>query len=67
MHLEARARAAGVDIGYDDYKGEFRHSPESSLLKVLEAIEEDSPRGPEEQGPLVIRRGAPSPSTGRPW
>ncbi|MEX0789455.1 MAG: 4-alpha-glucanotransferase, partial [Actinomycetota bacterium] len=62
--LEERARAAGVDIGYEDYKGDFRLSPESSLLKVLEAIEEDSPRGPEEQGPLVLRRGARLPFEG---
>jgi 4-alpha-glucanotransferase len=64
MDLEARARAAGVDIGYEDYQGDFRRSPEASLLKVLEAIEEDSPRGPEEQGPLVLRRGARLPFDG---
>jgi 4-alpha-glucanotransferase len=64
MDLEARAQAAGVDIGYEDYKGDFKRSPESSLLKVLEAIEEDSPRGPEEQGPLVLRRGARLPFDG---
>lgn len=64
MDLEARARAAGVDIGYEDYKGSFRHSPEASLIKVLEAIEEDSPRGPEEQGPLVLKRGARLPFDG---
>ncbi len=64
MDLEARARAAGVDIGYEDYQGSFKLSPESSLLKVLEAIEEDSPRGPEEQGPLVLRRGARLPFDG---
>ncbi len=64
MDLEARARAAGVDIGYEDYKGDFRRSPEASLIRVLEAIEEDSPRGPEEQGPLVLRRGARLPFDG---
>src|SRR5688572_10742924 len=64
MDLEARARAAGVEVGYEDYQGDFRRSPEASLLKVLEAIEEDSPRGPEEQGPLVLRRGARLPFDG---
>lgn len=62
MDLEARAGAAGVEVGYEDYKGDFRRSPESSLLKVLEAIEEDS--RPEEQGPLVLRRGSRLPFPG---
>jgi 4-alpha-glucanotransferase len=64
MDLETRARAVGVETGYEDYKGEYRRSPEESVLAVVEALEEDSPRGPEEQGPLVLRRGARLPFDG---
>lgn len=64
MDLEARARAAGVDLGYHDYTGEFRRSPESSLLKVLEAIEGDGSRSPGQPGPLVLRRGSALPFDG---
>ncbi len=61
MDLHARAKAAGVEIGYEDYRGEFRLSPESSLHKVLEALEDDAPTA---QGPLVLRRGARLPFEG---
>lgn len=61
MDLQTRAKAAGVDIGYEDYLGEFRRSPESSLRKVLEALEDDSPAA---HGPLVLRRGARLPFEG---
>ena len=64
MDLEARAKAAGVEAGYEDYRGEFRRSPESSLLKVLEAIEDAGPSSPLDQGPLVLRRGARLPFDG---
>ncbi|CAN5832703.1 4-alpha-glucanotransferase [soil metagenome] len=58
MNLQARAKAAGVELGYQDHSGVFRTSPEASLLKVLDAIEEGAPPGYEERGPLVLRRGA---------
>jgi 4-alpha-glucanotransferase len=64
VDLEARAKAVGVETGYEDYQGNFRRSPEESVLAVVEALEEDSPRGPEEQGPLFLRHGAPLPFDG---
>lgn len=61
MELEQRALAAGVEIGYEDYRGDFRRSPEASLLRVIEAIEEGGADG---RGPLVLRRGARLPFDG---
>lgn len=57
MELEERARTAGVELGFEDYQGDLRESPEDSVRRVLQALEEDSSRSRDRHGPLVLRRG----------
>jgi len=56
--LEERAAALGVDLGYEDYRGEDRRSPEASVNKVFEALEKGSAPSAGRHGALVLRRGA---------
>ena len=57
MGLEERAKAAGVDIGYEDYKGDYQRSPEASVELVLEALEADASPARSRQQPLFLHRG----------
>ncbi|HEX2053101.1 MAG TPA: 4-alpha-glucanotransferase [Actinomycetota bacterium] len=57
MDLEQRAAALGVELGYEDYQGEPKQSPEDSVRRVLEALEEDASPARDRHGPLVLRRG----------
>ncbi len=58
MDLEERARALGVELGYEDYQGQDKRSPESSVRRVLEALEEEASPSRDRHGALVLRRGA---------
>lgn len=60
--LQARAEAAGVEIGYHDWRGEWRQSPESSLEAVLGALE--AHRAGNDSGPLFLRPGEALPFKG---
>ena len=61
MDLEERAQALGVEVGFEDYQGDFQRSPESSVQRVLDALEEHTSPAAERHGALVLGRGAQLP------